>query len=60
MKKNHVEGVWVRAEGSSREGTLGNSLGGDGGCRRDEDEDKQDEMIWWIWEGGKIVGFVDW
>ena len=57
-KKNRVEGVWVRAEGSSRERTLGNSFGGDGGCGRDGDE--EDEMIWWIWEGGKIVGFVDW
>ncbi|EPS93258.1 hypothetical protein FOMPIDRAFT_1024075 [Fomitopsis schrenkii] len=49
-----TEGVIV---GCRREGVSeGVRLGGRGDA---EDEDEEDEMIWWVWDG-KIVGFADW
>jgi hypothetical protein len=57
-KKNRVEGVWVSADGShpSLEEQRSSVHDAENGPKEVED----DEMIWWTWEGGKIVGFVDW
>jgi hypothetical protein len=63
-KGKRMEGVWVRCRGSEvgvddkgekvYEGQEnGESREGEG------DEDEDDEMIWWSWDG-KLVGFSDW
>lgn len=51
-KRTACEGIWVRCRGR--------------GADRKEDEataegeeDEDDEMIWWTWDG-KIIGFSDW
>jgi hypothetical protein len=51
-KGSECEGIWVRCQG------LGNVRNREDGETREE-EDEEDEMIWWTWDG-KIVGFSDW
>jgi hypothetical protein len=49
--KNGVQGVWISARDGGRPDV---NLTDDEGC------EEEDEMIWWSWNGGKMVGFVDW
>jgi hypothetical protein len=51
--KTGVQGVWISARDGQR-GRPGVDLKNDKGC------EEEDEMIWWSWNGGKMVGFVDW
>ena len=43
-----TEGVWV--------GRVGREVAG---VDADAQEDEEDEMIWWAWDG-RIAGFSDW
>ena len=55
-KKNHVEGVWITSRaGIQKEKTTDEDPTRDPRLEQDDD----DEMIWWSWEG-KLVGFSDW
>ncbi|KIY48254.1 hypothetical protein FISHEDRAFT_65797 [Fistulina hepatica ATCC 64428] len=49
-RRPKVEGVWL----SCRNGIRINYK------EPTEDVSEEDEMIWWHWSGGKIVGFSDW
>ncbi|KZT67010.1 hypothetical protein DAEQUDRAFT_729609 [Daedalea quercina L-15889] len=51
IKGVKIEGVWVGCRSSDVGASM--RLGGDA------EEDEEDEMIWWVWNG-KIVGFSDW
>jgi hypothetical protein len=51
-KGSECEGIWIRCQGLENDRNRG-----DGETR--EEEDEEDEMIWWTWDG-KIVGFSDW
>ena len=54
-KGGRVEGVWIRCRGSVS--GVDEETGEE---ERDAgEEDEEDEMIWWSWDG-KIVGFSDW
>jgi len=52
-KRAECEGIWVRCKGR---GIEGNDREED---EAREEENEEDEMIWWTWDG-KIVGFTDW
>ncbi|TFK63420.1 hypothetical protein BDN72DRAFT_847624, partial [Pluteus cervinus] len=57
--KGKVEAVWVvpnKNEGTREFFSRGHGHD-EGGDRQEEDE--EDEMIWWSWDG-KLVGFSDW
>jgi len=60
--KGRVEGVWVRRRVVGADNDVWDEWGGRVGRERDVadvEEDEEDEMIWWSWDG-KIVGFSDW
>lgn len=52
-QKQKMEGVWVTAR------TLSPWLTPVLEEQKDK-ENEEDEMIWWSWDGGKIVGFSAW
>jgi hypothetical protein len=61
--KRKVEGIWVRCRGSGgvRDDEIWEERDGSESGERNSggEEDEEDEMIWWSWDG-KLVGFSDW
>jgi hypothetical protein len=63
-KGGRAEGVWISVKGINHSTTLqnGNDIRGIGDENAAEggEVDEMDEMIWWAWDAGKIIGFSDW
>ncbi|KAH8830101.1 hypothetical protein DL96DRAFT_1553657 [Flagelloscypha sp. PMI_526] len=56
LAPDHFIGRKLKFEGIS----LTSSTGSIGPVHKDSDEEEDDELIWWIWNGGRIAGFCDW
>lgn len=56
-QKPKTEGVWVT--GRTLSPAFSHWLAPTLEERKDK-ENEEDEMIWWSWDGGKIVGFSAW
>ncbi|KAJ2929357.1 hypothetical protein H1R20_g7747, partial [Candolleomyces eurysporus] len=61
-QKQRPEGVWVTTAQKSIDSSSSRMPVPEPGSNPPptEQEKDDDEMIWWSWDGGKIVGFLEW